>query len=77
MEPEKKSREKEIPLGNHRFQVPCGILGEYIPGSWQIVSEWVITQLPHGMYGGYTPLTVRVLTSWDIIAGQEIIVFVA
>ena len=23
MEPEKKSLEKEIPFGNHRFQVPC------------------------------------------------------
>ena len=23
MEPEKKSLEKEVPLGNHHFQVPC------------------------------------------------------
>ena len=23
MEPEKKSLEKEIPFGNHHFQVPC------------------------------------------------------
>ena len=23
MEPEKKSPEKEVPLGNHHFQVPC------------------------------------------------------
>ena len=29
MEPEKKSLEKEILLGNHHFQVPCQISGEY------------------------------------------------
>jgi len=29
MEPEKKSLEKEIPFGNHHFQVPCSISGEY------------------------------------------------
>ena len=23
MEPEKKSLEKEVPLGNHHFQIPC------------------------------------------------------
>ena len=23
MEPEKKSLEKEVPLGNHNFQIPC------------------------------------------------------
>jgi len=28
MEPEKKSLEKEIPFGNHHFQVPCQISGE-------------------------------------------------
>ena len=31
MEPEKKSLEKEIPFGNHHFQVPCLISGEYLP----------------------------------------------
>ena len=30
MEPEKKSLEKEAPLGNHHFQVPFYISGEYI-----------------------------------------------
>ena len=30
MEPENGPLEKEIPIGNHRFQVPCWISGVYI-----------------------------------------------
>ena len=32
--PENRPLEKEIPIGNHHFQVPCYFQGGYIASEW-------------------------------------------
>ena len=60
MEPEKKSLEKEIPFGNHHFQVPCYISGEYTPENtafkwFSFYSNWVILSFHLNLPGRNPP----------------------